>query len=151
MQIDECRNASDYTVKAAIAKLYRKATASELVPVFKALVEQKPAFEASLDPDYICPSWETPKEEQQKAWQTAWQAVAADAVMCGPSAAIAEFVQRKGYDGQDRSRPRASWSGGPLRHQDRRPGAHRDGEERPGNHRRPPRRPRPPWMRSGAG
>ncbi len=98
LQIDECRNASDYTVKAAIAKLYRKATTTELVPVFKALVEQKPTFEASLDPHYICPSWETPKEEQQKAWQTAWQAVAADAVMCGPSATIADFVQRKGHD-----------------------------------------------------
>jgi hypothetical protein len=97
LQIDECRNASDYTVKGAIAKLYRKATASELVPVFKALVEQKPAFEASLDPYYICPTWETPKEEQQKNWQTAWQAVAADAVMCGPSASIVEFVERKGH------------------------------------------------------
>jgi len=98
LQIDECRNASDYTVKAAIAKLYRKATAAELVPVFKALVDQTPAFEASLDPYYICPTWETPKEEQQKNWQTAWQAVAADAVMCGPSATIADFVQRKGHD-----------------------------------------------------
>jgi hypothetical protein len=97
LQIDECRNSSDYTIKAAIAKLYRKASVSELVPLFKTLVDQKPAYESSLDPHYICPSWETPKEEQQQAWQTAWQAVAADAVMCGPSATIAEFVGRKGY------------------------------------------------------
>jgi hypothetical protein len=98
LQIDECRNSSEYTIKAAIAKLYRKASAPELVPVFKALVDQKATFEGSLDSHYICPSWETPKEEQQQAWQTAWQAVAADAVMCGPSPTIAEFVQRKGHD-----------------------------------------------------
>jgi len=97
LQIDECRNSSDYTIKAAIAKLYRKASATELVPVFKALVDQKPAFEATLDPYYICPTWETPKEEQQKNWQQAWQAVAADAVLCGPSASIVEFVERKGH------------------------------------------------------
>jgi len=98
LQIDECRNSSEYTIKAAIAKLYRKASAPELVPVFNALVDQKSTFEGSLDSHYICPSWETPKEEQQQAWQTAWQAVAADAVMCGPSPTIAEFVQRKGHD-----------------------------------------------------
>ena len=35
LQIDECRNASDYSVKAAIARLYRRANAAELVPVFQ--------------------------------------------------------------------------------------------------------------------
>ena len=34
LQIDECRNASDYSVKAAVARLYRKASTAELVPVF---------------------------------------------------------------------------------------------------------------------
>ncbi|MGD0038892.1 MAG: hypothetical protein ABSE84_00525 [Isosphaeraceae bacterium] len=97
LQIDECRNASDYTVKAAIAKLYRRATAPELTPVFRALVAQKQVFEGSLDPHYICSSWDTPAPEQQQAWQTAWQAVAADAVMCGPSISIADFVVKKGY------------------------------------------------------
>ena len=97
LQIDECRNSSDYTIKAAIAKLYRKASAPELVPVFKALVDQRPTFEDTLDPHYICPSWETPQPEQQKNWQQAWQAVAGDAVLCGPSATIVEFVERKGY------------------------------------------------------
>ena len=108
LQIDECRNSSEYTIKAAIAKLYRKASAPELVPVFKALVDQKPTFEGSLDPHYICPSWETPKEEQQQAWQTAWQAVAADAVMCGPSTTIAEFVSGRATTPRS-SRPPASW------------------------------------------
>ena len=63
---------------------YHKASAAEVVPVFKALVDQKPAFEAVLDSYYILPSWETPKEEQQKNWQQAWQAVASDAVLRAP-------------------------------------------------------------------
>ena len=50
-----------------------------------------------LDPRLHASSWDKPKEEQTRAWQQAWQAVAADAVMCGPSGAIAEFVQRKGH------------------------------------------------------
>ena len=98
LQIDECRNASDYSVKAAIARLYRRATPTELVPVFRSLVDQKATFEATLDQDYIIGSWETPKEEQKKNWQTAWEAVAADAILCGTSATIVEFVQRKGHD-----------------------------------------------------
>jgi hypothetical protein len=97
LKIDESRNSSDYAIRAAIAKLYRKATVPELVPVFQALVELKPVFESNLDPDYICSSWDKPKEEQARAWQSAWQAVAADAVMCSPAGALAELVQRKGF------------------------------------------------------
>lgn len=97
LRIDECRNSSDYEIKAAVSRLYRKATAQELVPVLTALVEQRPVYEESLDPHYVIPSWETPKEEQTKNWQQAWEAVAADAVLCGPSATIAEFVERKGH------------------------------------------------------
>ena len=97
LQIDECRNSSDYTIKVAIAKLYRSASVTELISVFDALANAKPVFEARLDPYYICPSYDTPKEEHKKNWQQAWQAVAADAVMCGPSPTIAEFVGRKGH------------------------------------------------------
>jgi len=97
LQIDECRNASDYSVKAAIARLYRRATPTELVPVFQSLVDQKATYEATLDQDYIIGSWETPKEEQKKNWQTAWEAVAADAILCGPSNTIVDFVERKGH------------------------------------------------------
>jgi|SRR5208282_1275910 len=95
--LDECRNTSDYSVKAAIARLYRRATPTELVPVFQSLVDQKATYEATLDQDYIVGSWETPKEEQKKNWQTAWEAVAADAILCGPSNTIVDFVERKGH------------------------------------------------------
>ena len=97
LQIDEARNSSEYVIKAAIARLYRRATAAELVPVFTTMIEQTPLFEDCLDADYILPRWEEPKEEQKKNWQEAWQAVAADAVMCGPSSTLCEFVERKGY------------------------------------------------------
>ena len=96
LAIDESRNSSDYAIRASIAKLYRKATVAELVPVFQALIEIKPVFESHLDPDYICSSYEKPKEEQTKAWQSAWQAVAADAVMCSPSASLSELVHARG-------------------------------------------------------
>ena len=98
LQIDESRNSSDYAIRAAIARLYRRASATELVPVFQALVDQKPCFEEHLDPDYIISSWDKPKVEQETAWKQAWQAVAADAVLCGPSSTLVEFVERKGYD-----------------------------------------------------
>lgn len=97
LEIDECRNSSDYATKAAIARLYRKATAKELVPVFGAMVKQVPVFEDHLDPHYICPSWETPKGEQKANWQQAWHSVAADAVVCGPTPMVAEFARRKGH------------------------------------------------------
>ena len=97
LAIDECRNSSDYAIKAAIARLYRRASANELIPVFQNFVDQKTVFEASLDDYYICPLYDTPKDEQKANWQQAWQAVAADAVFCGPSSTIATFVERKGH------------------------------------------------------
>ena len=97
LEIDESRNSSDYAIRAAVARLYRQASTPELVPVFQALVDQKTIYEEHLDPDYMLSMWDKPKEEQTRAWQQAWQAVAADAVLCGPSVAIAEFIQRKGH------------------------------------------------------
>jgi hypothetical protein len=97
LQIDESRNSSEYAIKAAIARLYRTATTAELVPVFETMVAQTPVFEDSLDSDYIISRWDEPKAEQKKNWRAAWQKVAADAVMCGPSNTVCEFVARKGY------------------------------------------------------
>ena len=65
LQIDECRNASDYSVKAAVARLYRKASTAELVPVFRVLAEHQPAFEAGLDQDYICPPGSRPRKSRR--------------------------------------------------------------------------------------
>jgi len=97
LRIDESRNSSDYEIKAAVCRLYQKATSQELIPVMRAMVEQKPVYEERLDSYYVLPSWQTPKDEQKQQWQQAWQAVAADAVLCGPSAPFVDFVERKGY------------------------------------------------------
>ena len=91
------RYADREAIRAAVARLYRKATTQELVPVFQALVRQEPCFEEHLDADYIISSWDKPKPEQEQAWQTAFEAVAGDAVLCGPSATVVDIVQRKGY------------------------------------------------------
>jgi hypothetical protein len=98
LKIDECRNSNEYYVRAAIARLYRRATATELYPVFQALAAQRQVFEGQLDVDYIMSSWEKPKDEQKSHWQRAWKAVAGDAVLCSPSDTLTDFVKRKGYD-----------------------------------------------------
>jgi hypothetical protein len=96
IQIDESRNSSEYAVRAACARSMKTAEADELVPVFRSLTAMEDTFEAVLDPYYLCPSYETPREEQQQNWQRAWEAVAGDSVMCEPTAQQAMLVQRKG-------------------------------------------------------
>ena len=96
LPIDESRNSSEYVARVAVARTLRTAQSDELIPVLRSLVERESTFESEIDPDYICPSWQTPAEEEKNNWQTAWKAVAADAVLCGPSPIIAEFVERKG-------------------------------------------------------
>ena len=96
LRIDESRNSTEYEVRAAAARLLRTASAAELVPIFQSLVKWEERFEVELDPDYICPSYNKPTEAEQKNWQTAWKAVAGDAVLCGPHSIMAEFVEAKG-------------------------------------------------------
>jgi len=67
-----------------------------LVPVFRSLTAMETTFESELDPHYLCPTYDTPSEEQQQNWQKAWQAVAGESVMCEPTAYQATLVQRKG-------------------------------------------------------
>ena len=68
LQIDECRNSSDLPS--------RRPSPNSTAGVGLELVRcSRPwsieaSLESSLDRHYICPSWETPKEEQQQAWQT---------------------------------------------------------------------------------
>jgi len=96
IQMDESRNSSEFAVKAACARALKAAEADELVPVFRSLTAMETTFESELDPHYLCPTYETPREEQQQNWQRAWQAVAGESVMCEPTAHQATLVQRKG-------------------------------------------------------
>jgi hypothetical protein len=97
LQIDECRNSSEYAIRAGCAQLLRKATTDELVPILRSLTEMEKTFEAGLDDHYLCSSWETPKQEQKDTFKRAWEAVAGTSVMCEPMAHQVELVQRKGY------------------------------------------------------
>ena len=96
LAIDESRNSSDYAIRAAIAKLYRKATVPELVP--------------SSGPSSICsrsssPTWTRTTSahrgiSRRRSRPGLADGVAgrgADAVMCSPAGALAELVQRKGF------------------------------------------------------
>ena len=96
LAIDESRNSSEYAVKATIARKYAYAPSSVLVPLIRGHLGLEHTFETSLDPDYLCPAWVTPTNEQEKAWQEAWQIAAGDAVLCGPSQSIAQFIEKRG-------------------------------------------------------
>lgn len=98
--IDESRNSSEYAVRAGCAQVMRKASAGELVPVFRSLTNMEDTFEAALDSHYLCPSYETPEPEQKQNWQKAWKAVAGEAVMCEPTAQQAMLVLKKGKEAQ---------------------------------------------------
>jgi len=100
IQIDECRNSNEYSVRAAIARRIRRATADELVPIFKAIGARQPVMESRLDPDYILPSWKTPAPEETRNWQNAWKTTFNEAIMTDSNARSLEFVQQKGYGAQ---------------------------------------------------
>jgi hypothetical protein len=109
MRLDESRNSSEYEIKGAAARLFRKASAQQLAPVFKSLVAQEPTYEATFDSYYMAPSYSDPEPEQKQAWQQGWELAAGpDAVLCDASLShTAEFVGKKGF----RAKPTkaASW------------------------------------------
>lgn len=96
IKIDECRNSNEYTIRAAIARRVRKASAEELAPIMKAIGERRPVMEAKLDPYYMCPSWDTPNKAEKDAWQTAWKVVYGEAILTEPQSRDIEYVQAKG-------------------------------------------------------
>lgn len=94
--VDESRNSNEYTIRASCAKLMRDATVEELLPVLRSIAHNEATFEAGFDAMYLCSDWETPKEEQKRAWTQAWKAVAGDSVICD-SNAQRDLVARKGF------------------------------------------------------
>ena len=107
LRLDESRNSSEYDIKGAAARLFRKATAEQLAPVFKSLVAQEQTYEATFDSYYMAPSYSDPEPEQKQAWQQAWGLAAGpNAVLCDASLShTAEFVEKKGFR-RSRRRPR---------------------------------------------
>ena len=99
LRLDESRNSSEYDIKGAAARLFRKATAQQLAPVFKSLVAQEQTYEATFDSYYMAPSYSDPEPAQKEAWQQAWELAAGpNAVLCDASLThTADFVERKGF------------------------------------------------------
>jgi hypothetical protein len=98
LPIDECRNSSEYATRAGCAKLLKKASTDNLAVIFGSLLKGEETFESSMDPYYLCPTWDAPGKEQKQEWQSAWSKAAGDAVACDESKMqMAEYVQRKGH------------------------------------------------------
>jgi len=99
IKIDESRNLDEYTARAAIGKLYRDASVTDLVRMFTALSRGVACLETGLDSYYIKPnSWESGNEQRRERWQQAWEEVNGDSVACGhDQGVVAEFARKKGY------------------------------------------------------
>ena len=99
LQLDESRNSSEYVVKASAAQLFRKATAGQMVEVFKSLLARQKTYEASFDGSYVARTWGEIEPEQKAAWQKGWEfAAGPDTVMCDALLThTIEFVRRKGF------------------------------------------------------
>jgi hypothetical protein len=84
LTIDECRNSSDYRVRAAIARLLGSASTDILSRVFKAAQRGDDFIEMNLDQGYIFGSYYcAPSEKQEATWAKAWEIAAGpDAVVC---------------------------------------------------------------------
>jgi len=98
LRLDESRNSSEYEIKGAAARLFRRATPQQLAPVFKSLVAQEQTYEATFDSYYMASSYSDPEPEQKQAWQQAWElAAGSQAVLCDATLGhVAEFVKKKG-------------------------------------------------------
>jgi len=100
LDIDECRNSSEYVTRAACAKLMAKVDADTLATIMKSMVKGEDTFESNLDADYMLPYYVTPSDEQKAIWNEAWSAANEDgpAVMClaGNETAV-QTITKKGY------------------------------------------------------
>jgi hypothetical protein len=97
IEIDECRNLSDYVARAAIARLYRASEdPADLARVFRSLLNGEKTVESQLDSFYL--TWGNATEEQRAVWREAWDRAAGGAIPC-PSDKLnqGQFAQRKGY------------------------------------------------------
>jgi len=100
IEIDECRNSNEYSVRASIARLMRKATAAELTPLFESIGKSEIKMESKLDPYYLLPSWDCAKEEERVEWQAAWKQAHGEAILTSTDARTIDFVQQKGMAAQ---------------------------------------------------
>lgn len=100
IDIDDCRNASEYSVRSAIAKRLRNSTPNELATVFEGIL-QGPTLEGTLDAHELTGYGYDVNDEHRQNWSQAWintigeNSVAASADS-NPHAK--EYAKRKGFN-----------------------------------------------------
>jgi hypothetical protein len=100
IEIDECRNSNEYSLRAACARLMGKVHPDILATVMRSMVRGEDTYESNLDADYILPSWDTPSDEQKENWSEAWNKANEDgpAVLClEGNETVARTIEKKGY------------------------------------------------------
>lgn len=97
IKIDECRNSSDYVVKAACARKFRDASSDKLSHVMSATLNCRSVVEADFDADYMT-NFNGLTQTQQERWKTAWESAAGpEAIVCDNKFS-SEFVEKKGHN-----------------------------------------------------
>jgi len=101
IKIDECRNSSDYDVRAAVARKVGNASPTVLATIFEAaMAGDEKCLEANLDDYHMFGTWgAAPNETQESNWKTAWELTAGSAVLCENRHSV-EYAERKGYKGR---------------------------------------------------
>lgn len=96
ISIDECRNSSEYALRARIAQAINTAPKGILKQYYAALANGK-VYEASLDDYYL--GYET-GEDQKENWVGAWEEFAGNAVIATEAIAaspLANHAKKKGH------------------------------------------------------
>lgn len=96
IQIDECRNSSDYAVKAACARKLRDAQTGELAKVMEATLNARTVVEADFDEDYMT-NYGSLTETQQERWKNAWEAAAGPESIVCDNQFSKDYAEKKGH------------------------------------------------------
>jgi hypothetical protein len=94
--IDECRNSSEYALRARIAQAINKAPRDVLKKFFAAL-SQGNVYEATLDDYYL---GYASGDDEKENWTDAWEDFAGDAVLASEAIAaspLADHAKKKGH------------------------------------------------------
>jgi hypothetical protein len=91
IKIDECRNSSEYTLRAAIGMAVNRASSETLEKLFDR-VAQGEVYEGSLDEYYL--GYDS---NSAGNWKAAWNRYAGEAVAVSEVNPMSEYVQRKGH------------------------------------------------------
>jgi hypothetical protein len=99
IEIDECRNSSEWAIKAGCARLVRDADAAILSNIIHSELKGDETFESGFDSDYLT-DYGALDETQTERWHKAWEAAAGpDAVIC-ENQFSKDYAEKKGYKGR---------------------------------------------------